>query len=193
MNTTYPQTPITHSITHQATNIASPDTRGVLQVGQQHGWPFIVLGQAPFPKESVRLGDWLVVPAHEDSSSIPSRTYERVQAIFEAGLRPKGFVMVHEAPNLLQPTRQVNSDEIRMSSLHPKHKAILKIAGYTLATLGVMLAVITGLAILAFAAIFIAGALLVPAALVATIAVVDPILIAVTDDEYWIEIDRWDS
>jgi hypothetical protein len=35
------------------------------------------------------------------------------------------------------------------------------------------------------------GAVVVPAIFMAGAALIDPILIAVTEDDYWIEIDRW--
>ena len=41
------------------------------------------------------------LPAQLDSTHIPARALERVQAIYAVGLRPQGFVVVHEAPPLL--------------------------------------------------------------------------------------------
>ena len=89
------------TITQHVASITNPNTKQFIELGDQIGWDFFVLGQAPFPSDPFQLGDWLVVPAHQDSSLIPPRAYERVQSIYAAGLRPKGFVVVHEAPKLL--------------------------------------------------------------------------------------------
>lgn len=193
MYATHTQNSVTHTITQQVASIASPNTKKFVELGDQRGWDFFVLGQAPFPNEPARLGDWLIVPAHQDSSLIPPRAYERVQSIYAAGLRPKGFIVVHEAPKLLAPPPQQNQEKIRFGILQPKHKKILKYIGSALGVIGIATAAVFGVILLALAAIVIASALLVPAALIATLVVVDPILIAVTEDDYWIEIDRWES
>jgi hypothetical protein len=169
----------------------SPQTRQLTTLGRQQGWNSAVLGQAPLPSEPVRLGDWLIVPAHLDSSPVPARALARVQAIFAAGLRPKGFVVVHEAPKLLPAPVQDHPDALRMSALPAPVRSALKVTSIAVGVLGTLAVVASGLAILAVAAISLAAILALPAILVVGAAVVDPILVAVTDDGYWIEIDRW--
>jgi hypothetical protein len=169
----------------------SPQTRQLTTLGRQQGWNSAVLGQAPLPTEPVRLGDWLIVPAHQDSSPVPARALARVQAIFAAGLRPKGFVVVHEAPKLLPAPVQDQPDTLQMSALPAHLRSTLKVASIAVGVLGTLAVVASGLAILAVAAISLAAVLALPAILVVGAAVVDPILVAVTDDGYWIEIDRW--
>ena len=191
MNTSYQTKTMTKTYTDRLANILSPETRQLVSLGQEHGWDFSVLGQAPLPSEPVRLGDWLIVPAHQDSSDIPDRAYERLQAIFTSGLRPKGFVMVHEAPKLLPAPGQEQANRLQMSALPPKVKSTLKLVSGALGVLAISVVVVTGLAIIAIAALFLAGLLAVPAFLVVGAVVVDPILVAVTEDEYWVEIDRW--
>jgi hypothetical protein len=156
----------------------SPEASQLVTLGRRHRWPFQVLGQAPMLQETVRLGDWFLVPAQEDSSVIPVRSLERIQAIFAAGLRPQGFVLVHEAPKLLK------------APVVEKEKPIAQPAVSTAAlpqsTLDIATALGSGLAVLAsmiFPMLF----------LVAAAALADPILVAVTEDGYWVEIDRWNT
>ena len=160
----------------QALSESSPAVRELFALAENEVWPFSVLGQAPMPTQPVRLQDWLIIPAEQDTSQIPDRAMERVQAIFEAGIRPKGFVVVHEAPMLLpappqekrKPFEDVDWDQVRVST----GKGLLaatQIAG----------TIAVGLVGAVFTTLFLG------------LAALDPILIAVTEDDYWIEIDRW--
>ena len=168
---------------HRLTPRIGPESRQLLSLGQKRGWDFTILGRAPLPREHVRLGDWLIVPAHQDNSLIPQRAFDRVQSIFAVGIRPKGFVIVHEAPQLLSGPQQIKE----RPSLFPNLTPALKVVGGVLGTLAVVTLGIGGLAV-----VFVAGAALaLPAVIVAGAIVLDPILIAVTDDDTWIEIDRW--
>ena len=164
-----------------------PETRQLLTLGRENGWEFSVLGQAPLPREHFRLGDWMVVPAHQDNSVIPQRALERVQAIYAAGLRPKGFVVVHEAPKLLSAPSEKKPESTpiwdELQNLTPTIKWVGgAIGALTVVTLGV-----GGLVV----AIMAGAALALPTVLVAGAIALDPILIAVTEDNVWIEIDRW--
>jgi len=191
MNTSNQARSVSPSFVGRVAPLVSPQVRRVLTLGRQQGWNCTVLGQAPLPGEPVRLGDWLLVPAHQDSSPVPTRALERVQAIFAAGLRPKGFVVVHEAPMLLPAPRQDERNTLSMSALPTRFRSGLKAVGTALGALGTLLVVASGLSVLAVAVIALAAILVVPAILVVGAAVVDPILVAVTEDGYWIEIDRW--
>ena len=95
----------------------SPHVQEVMDIGHENFWQFAILGYAPMPKEHIRLGDWLVVPAEQDNSEIPDRAMERVQTLFNSGIRPKGFVVVHEAPMLLAPP-----EIIREQTFQPQWK-----------------------------------------------------------------------
>ena len=191
MNTADRARSVSTSHVGQVAAIVSPEVRQMVTLGRQRGWRCAVLGQAPLPSEPVRLGDWYIVPVHQDSSPVPARALERVQSVFAAGLRPKGFVMVHEAPKLLAAPRQDRPDTVRMSALPAQLKSGLKVASIALGALATLLVVTTGLAILALAAISLAAILIVPVVLAVGAVVVDPILVAVTEDGYWVEIDRW--
>lgn len=162
--------------------LVNSDAQQVLAVGDDYGWPFVVLGQAPFPTEPVRLGDWLIVPAEMDSSPIPERAVKRVQAIYAAGLRPKGFVLVHEAPlQLAAPKPKPFNVAEFVERVSPK---VLDVLGKVVGTTAVV--ALYG----ALAAAFVVCPW--PFLLIGMV-LVDPILIAVTEDGYWIEIDRWNQ
>jgi len=147
-----------------------------LSLGDRMGWQTEVIGRAPMLKEAVRIQDWLLVPAHEDTTAIPARTLRRIHTIFSQGLRPQGFVVVHEAPMLLASSKKPNPNPSetaeRLSGILP---GLNKVSVFFALGLGILLL----------------GCMLMPLGLLATMAVVDPILVAVTEDGYWIEIDRW--
>ena len=159
------------------------DTNQLMNLGDRRGWNCAVLGQAPMPTSAFQLGEWWVVPAHEDTSKIPSRAMQRIQTIFEVGIRPKGFVIVHEAPKIL-------TGPVEEPAKPSRQLPDLKTAGKDLAIGAVGLA---GFALLLVSAVAAAAAIAIPAALLAGAVMIDPILIAVMEDDTWIEIDRWDT
>jgi len=152
--------------------ITQSQAQQLLALGDFMGWQTQLIGEAPMLTEAVRLQDWLLVPAHEDSVRLPARTLRRIQTIYSQGLRPQGFVVVHEAPMQL-PAPEVNVDKQRDKEI--EWKGIGKTTGSIVKVLGI-------LALSSF---------LLPLGLVAGVVLLDPILIAVTEDGYWIEIDRW--
>jgi len=157
--------------------VTSTESQGLLTLGRQRNWDLNILGQAPLPRQPIHLQDWLIVPAHQDSSHIPARALERIQAIFAMGLRPKGFVIVHEAPKLL-PAPEVVEPEIAIApSITFGFKPLIT------GLLGAMAVAIPVTAAVA--------SMIVPATLAVGAVLIDPILVAVTEDDTWIEIDRW--
>lgn len=184
---------VSTAIAGRVSAAASVETQELMALGTARGWDFRVLGQAPLPEEPVRLGDWLLVPAHQDSSPIPPRALARLRAIFEVGLRPKGFVLVHEAPKLLPAPAQAPPESWRVPLLPPHVTSVLKRAGTVAGAAVLGVAALTGALVLALVAVLVVAVALVPLALVAGAVMVDPILVAVTEDGYWIEIDRWES
>ena len=160
----------------------------LIAFGRSRGWDFQILGKAPFPTAPFRRGDWLIVPAHLDTTPLPPCAKQRMEAIFAAGIRPQGFILVHEAPFLLTAGTQAETrqkpEPIQLPVNKQKVKKFLKASGGVLA----VVAVASGAVIL----LAVALALLLPGLLLATALVIDPILVAVTSDGYWVEIDRWD-
>jgi hypothetical protein len=111
MNAITPQYVSSSLSTQQGSFELSGETRQFIALGRQYHWGFRILGQAPIPEEPVWLGDWLLVPAQINSSTIPERTLERIDTIFASGIRPQGFVMVHEAPKVLTSSIRTNDDQ----------------------------------------------------------------------------------
>ena len=141
-----------------------------LSLGDRMGWQTQVIGRAPMLKEPVRIQDWLLVPAHEDTSPLPPRTMRRIRLIYSQGLRPLGFVVVHEAPMQLAAPKTVVEEKPLV-----EWEGVGKAVGTVARVMGVLLM----------------GSLLLPLGLIAGAVMLDPILVAVTEDGYWIEIDRW--
>jgi len=138
------------------TNNLATQTQLLLDVGYKFNWDFVNLGRAPIPDQPVRTGDWLIVSATEDSSPIPRQTMHRIKTIYQEGIRPLHWVVVHEAPlQLCAP----------QTTKKPRILPYIAILG----GLGVLLAT----------------------TLITTATIVDPILIAITSEYDWIEIDRW--
>lgn len=141
-----------------------------LALGDFMGWQIDVIGQAPMLKKAVRLQDWMLVPAHEDTTPLPSRTMRRIQTIYSHGLRPQGFVVVHEAPMQLTAPKPVIVEKSPM-----EWESVGKVVGAITKVLGVL----------------VMSSVLLPLGLIAGMVLLDPILVVVTKDRYWIEIDRW--
>jgi hypothetical protein len=177
MNTSITNLPNSSSVAERALSGLPLETRQLVSLGRRRLWPFQVLGKAPMLQEPVRLGDWLLVPAQDDPTAIPERALARIRAIFAAGIRPQGFVLIHEAPMLLKgPSKPPESPAVVLpafSATAPLPETIVSLAS----ALGAGLA---GLASMIF-----------PMLLFVATAMVDPILVAVTEDGFWVEIDRW--
>jgi len=163
-------------------------TNQLMKLGENQLWTFSILGIAPMPERPVRLKDWLLVPAHQDSSAVPKRTLARIQTIYQAGIRPKGFVVVHEAPMQL-PAPEHQDAEVIEGDFRELQRGAIEIDLDKLTASGSALAS-TVLKVAASAAVVI-GSIVLPAVFFAGAALLDPILVAVTEDDVWIEIDRW--
>jgi hypothetical protein len=154
------------------------DAQQLISFGKQMGWEVDVLGVAPMPTESFKKGDWLIVPAHMDKSILPARARKRVQALRNAGLHPIGYVLVHEIPK----TYPIDIHKISEKNISNGKSALKAISG----VIGTV-ALVTG----ALTLFVIAAGVLIPGALITTALLIDPILVAVSTDNQWVEIDRW--
>ena len=153
----------------------------ILALGQREHWDFRVLGVAPVPATAIRLKDWWLVPLHEDTSTIPAHALERVRTLYEAGIRPRTFVIAHEAPKQIAPPREtpiISPFAYWSKRIADGAVQSAKVAGQIAAVVAPVVLTILGAGL--FASFAVAGAL-----------VADPCLIAVTDDEVWIQIDYW--
>jgi len=183
MNTTHTKTRWTNS-TFRIDNSA----KSLIDFGRSQGFDFRQLGKAPMPNTVTRIDKWLITPMHLDSTPLPERARQRMKLVAEVGIRPKGWLLIHEAPKHLPAPQQEKTVTQPKETIHPEikqqAKKALKVTGSILGGF----AIATGGLALAIGAI----TLLVPAFLIAGVVMLDPILVAVTDDGHWIEIDRWD-
>lgn len=159
----------------------SKTTKNLMALGQREGWAFAVLGIAPMPQEPITLSKWRIVPAHLDTSPIPQHAMERIQTIYAQGIRPQGFVVVHELPAQLPAQAPgVIEGEFVTRPGYDFTIDVNKIVGVGLKAMGaVAIAAVTAVGIVLPAMFAVGSALLL-----------DPILIAVADD-VWVEVDRW--
>jgi len=181
----------TSSHSDMSSNMANSNSgKDLVILGQSHGWLFTILGIAPIPDQPVRTNDWLIVPAHLDNTVLPEFAKLRMDAIFSAGIHPKAWFLVHEAPKQLPPTigSKIEVDGLNQRIVtrrnRQKLRSVLKVVGIAS---GVIAVAAGALAVAAVAVAVTLPVLLVPAALL-----LDPILVAVTEDGYWIEIARWE-
>jgi hypothetical protein len=178
MNQPIAKTPVSRAIAGRGSPHLPGETGALVSLAEQRRWPFQVLGQAPMPEAPVRLGDWLLVPAQYDTSPIPERAMDRIQAIFTAGIRPQGFVLVHEAPKLLQaPVEPKVRPQVQPAPAPVTPRSPDRGGDFA----GALEAGLTALGSLLF---------FLPYLFVAAV-VVDPILCVVSQEGYWIEVDRW--
>ncbi len=169
----------------------SPDAAQIMAVGDAHHWPFRVLGRAPLVERPLFTGSWWLVPAQQETSPLPSWALQRVRTLNEVGVQARGYVVAHETPKVLQagradvdPTPWWRRQLMELASRPGR----LLIAGLAIAILGPLLLELLSRVVL------IAGAILaLPLAVLGlgAVALADPILIAVTEDNVWIEIARW--
>jgi hypothetical protein len=169
-------------------NFKSKKTTGkeLLEFCRLEGWDAKVLGNAPLPEHPIRQGNWLIIPSHLDTNPMPERAMDRIQTLFKNGLRPKGFFIIHEAPKELAATIQepvIPKTEKVSPEFKAKLRSVLSVTGKALGGA----AVLAGSLTLGLIAILVALPVLVLGAAI----VIDPILVAVTEDNTWIEIDRW--
>src|SRR5262249_29639717 len=123
-----------------------------------------------------------LVPIEQDHTQIPARSLERVRAIYDAGIRPKAFIIAHEAPKQLPAPKaapQITPLEFWSRRLAEHSLTALKLTGVVLTAVVVPLLV----AALGVAALIGMGIL--------SVALTDPCLIVVTEDDVWIQIDYW--
>ena len=152
------------------------EARQFVALGTRQGWDFRVLGRAPMPSAPIHLEEWLLVPAQLDNSDVPARTIDRISKVYAAGLRPKGFVIIHEAPKILQSPSMTSSEPARIPEFVQHSGNAARLVGQVAGAVA-RLAATVGVAL--------------PVALVTLALLIDPILVAVTEEDDWIEIDRW--
>lgn len=150
---------------------------------------FKVLGQAPMIKQPIYFQDWWLNPIQMDNSLIPARSLERVQSIYAAGIRPQGWILAHETAAALPPPiiEPVIKPQFTLPSWVIEWTLGLAIVGVVAAVAVAVITSIMAWLVATGPTLIIIGLILAGIATVAQ----DPILICVTEDGLWIEVDRW--
>jgi hypothetical protein len=156
--------------------------RELLTVAATNHWPFRVLGVAPVPAEPVFHNNWWIVPLTADTGQVPAHALERVQAIYEAGVRPKAWVILHEA----RPQLPLPADAPKVS---PLQFWAGKMAQHSLMAISITGKVLVAVAVPLLKAVL--GASMLATLGLISILLVDPCLIAVTEDDVWVMVDSW--
>ena len=172
------QIPHKNLIEQEKTFVKAQD---LISFGKARGWRFSDMGTAPVPNGPVIVGKWLLVPEQMDESILPISAAQKIQAIRFAGLKPRGYVIAHEIPEekneypkeksiTQKPSEQsaVKSPEIGSNNKNNTSNLLERI-GSILKKLPLIL----------------------PILFIGSLLLLDPILIAITDDYTWIEIERW--
>ncbi|HEY59267.1 MAG TPA: hypothetical protein G4N92_01050 [Anaerolineae bacterium] len=73
-------------------------TKQLLTLGKENRLPMQVLGKALMLNQPMIIQYWLLVPCTIDFTSLLDQAIQRIKNLYEAGIRPQGFVMVHKAP-----------------------------------------------------------------------------------------------
>ncbi len=183
---------VVEPLRQRSARLTSPQARAVLELSDREYWNARVLWRAPIPRSPIRARDWLFVPLEADGSPIPDKALKRVRTMYEAGIRPQGFVIIHEAPPYLKAGRgaaQQDAEQVQV-----QHPAVEPTMAAGLAAAAILLIIVPLAAkVIVGAVAALAAAIAVPAATagIAAAVLVDPMLVAVTEDNYWIVIDEW--
>lgn len=157
--------------------------KDLMHLAASQRWPFRLMGVAPVPATAVYYNGLWLVPQTQDHTALPPFALERMRAIERTGIKPKAYVVVHEAPKQLAPpanVRIISPQEYWTDQAARYSLAAAKVSGTMIAAAVTVLAPI----VLTTLGIMVLGSL-------SLLAGVDPILVAVTDQDVWIEIARW--
>ena len=174
-------------------------TRSARQLSERAGFRLHLMGHSQAPIAPQRVGAWWMEPLR-DYEALPPRARYRLESLLSTGLQPKAVVLFHELP---QSREQQNSwistlvnEAGRLRYQIPETvEAFSAIVAEKLPSAGALLwrvgLLILPLVVLSLG-ILVAGATTAAAA-VGTAVAIDPCLVVVTADGYWIEVDRWDE
>ncbi len=144
------------------------------------GFPVRVLGQSLAPVLPQQVGDWWLEPLGP-ATILPARAEQRLRAVLAAGVMPRAVVVFHELP-AAPPARfpVARRHAVALARALPSMAAAVERSALRL------------LPVLGWLLIAAARALLLGlAAVLAALVLVDPCLVVVTEDGWWLEVDRW--
>lgn len=158
----------------------------VLETGRELGFELNVIGRSYTPVVLQRVGDWWIEPLSGQTTLTP-RARQRLDALLAAGVRPKAVVVFHEIEQ--QPRNQPTTSILRAA--RSVARPLPTLAYQTVMATAAHLPLIGRFA-LKVAMWSVVGVGAVALAVVSVIGS-DPCLVIVTEDGYWIEVDRWNS
>ena len=160
-------------------------------LGRRFSGGFRPIGSACMLERPVFVDGWWLVPMGEDSSAIPRRACRRVEAIYAAGLRPKGFILAHEAPPVLGDVSEAGE---KTQATHPGLEQLTRgVRGQLSGALSKesLVGTVAPLVLKGLLGVLGAAATVIGFCGVLAVVALDPVLIAVTEDGHWVEVDRW--
>jgi hypothetical protein len=175
----------------------NPELKQVVELAEKKHWGIRVLGEGSIPETPIFREGWWYEPLSEECVIHPLAV-QRVQEIYQAGIRPKGFIVAHQTLPILggpkpkvnvtvvddcwpkfdpQPKVEIRKGKVQtkvqtecLPDLMPALQVIGQVVGVALQVLGVVLMVIVGA--------------------LSTISL-DPALIMVLEDGTQVEVARW--
>lgn len=174
-------------------------TRSARQLSERVGFRLHLMGHSHAPITPQRVGAWWVEPLH-NYEALPPRARYRLQSLLSSGLQPKAVVLFHELPQFMEQqdsgisTLVNEADRLRyripemIEALSVNVAKKLPLVGALLWRVGLVLLPMVVLSL----GVLVAGATTAAVAVGSAIAL-DPCLVVVTVDGYWIEVDRWNQ
>ena len=177
----------------------SAQAQAVLTLMASLNLPALSLGRAPMPLEVVELEDWTIKPWLLDDSALPPVAWKPVVALGEAGIRPLGYLILHEKVKkpevaLLPPPSKPVKPRIDWPAAWAKVREV----GVAATPMLLSAAKTTAEVAVAAAKVIAVGAVMT-LGLVATALASDPVLVVVLEPDpddpnqlpVWVELARW--
>lgn len=174
-------------------------TRSARQLGERVGFRLHLMGHSQAPITPHRVGAWWMEPLR-DYEALPPRARYRLESLLSSGLQPKAVVLFHELPQFMEQedfgiSTLVNKTDRLRYQIPETVEAFSANVAKKLPVVGALLwrvgLVVLPLVVLSLG-VLVAGAATAATA-VGTAVALDPCLVVVTVDGYWIEVDRWDE
>lgn len=125
-----------------------------------------IIGSGPMIEGPIEVGDWYCVPMEQYKSTMPPEANQAIARFVKSGVVIKGYIVAEDIREY-QAKQKAKPSPPKVES-----DQVAAVLGVVFAIMGVI-----GLAMLQF---------------VLALVAVDPILIAVTEDDQWLELHSWD-
>ena len=142
--------------------------------------PVRILGQSMASAIPQQVGDWGLEPLRP-ATILPARAQRRLRAFLAAGVVPRAVVVFHELPPT-PPARLSAARQHAVAVTRALPSMVVAVERSALRLLPIL-----GWLFIAAIRVLLLGL----AAVVAALVLVDPCLVVVTEDGWWLEVDRW--